>query len=77
MFQNAATTTKHFTSLLGHLFDPNRMFMKRHGTMWDQTDGCGKQAVDTPGHGKDVVDGFNAVQKLFLQTCLRKTSMPE
>ena len=20
-------------------------------------------AVDTPGHGKDVVDGFNAVQK--------------
>eukprot|EP00978_Attheya_sp_CCMP212_P041871 scaffold245745_cov85-Attheya_sp.AAC.1 len=44
MFQNAATTTKHFTSFLRHLFDPNRMFMKRHGTMWDQTDGCcGKQ----------------------------------
>ena len=21
------------------------------------------RAVDTPGHGKDVVDGFNAVQK--------------
>eukprot|EP00978_Attheya_sp_CCMP212_P013622 scaffold34204_cov39-Attheya_sp.AAC.5 len=32
---------------------------------------------DTPGHGKDVVDGFNAVQKRILQTCLRKTSMPE
>jgi hypothetical protein len=100
MFQNAATTTCHFTSLLELLFDPNRMLMKRHGTMWDQTDGCGKQyrcciayyllsvlsvkfqividrAVDTPGHGKDVVDGFNAVQKRFLQTCLRKTSMPE
>eukprot|EP00978_Attheya_sp_CCMP212_P032801 scaffold129609_cov69-Attheya_sp.AAC.2 len=35
------------------------------------------RAVDTPGHGKDVVDGFNAVQKRFLTTCLRKTSKPE
>ena len=23
-------------------------------------------AVDTPGHRKDVVDGFNTVQKLYL-----------
>eukprot|EP00978_Attheya_sp_CCMP212_P017892 scaffold48234_cov60-Attheya_sp.AAC.6 len=98
MFQNAATTTCHFTSLLELLFDHD--CMKRHGTMWDQIDGCGKQyrcciayyllsvlsvkfqiiidrAVDTPGHGKDVVYGFNAVQKWFLTTCLRKTSMPE
>ena len=29
------------------------------------------RAVDTPGHGKDVVDGFNAVQKRYLSTCLR------
>eukprot|EP00978_Attheya_sp_CCMP212_P009286 scaffold21956_cov70-Attheya_sp.AAC.2 len=96
--RNAATTTCHFTLLLELPFDHDRM--KRHGTMWDQTDGCGKQyrcciayyllsvvsvkfqividrAVDTPGHGKDVVDGFNAVQKRFLTTCLRKTNMPE
>ena len=96
--QNAATTTCHLTTLLDQLFQNN--IMLRHGTMWDQTDGCGKQyrcsvayyllsvlsvkfqiiidrAVDTPGHGKDVVDGFNAVQKRFLTTCLRKTSMPE
>ena len=33
--------------------------------------------VDTPGHEKDVVDGFNAVQKLYLPTCLRMRSMPE
>ena len=34
-------------------------------------------AVDTPGHGKDVVDGFSAVQKRYLATCLRIRSMPE
>ena len=33
--------------------------------------------VDTPGHGKDVVDGFNAVQKQYLATCLRMRSTPE
>ena len=27
-------------------------------------------AVDTPGHGKYVVDGFNAVQKQYSATCL-------
>ena len=35
------------------------------------------RAVDTPGHGKDVVDGFNAVQKLYLATYLRMRSTPE
>ena len=35
------------------------------------------RAVDTLGHGKDVVDGFNAVQKLYLSTCLRMRSTPE
>ena len=35
------------------------------------------RAVDTPGHGKDVLDGFNAVQKLYLATCLRMCSTPE
>ena len=33
--------------------------------------------VDTPGHGKDVVDGFNAVQKRYLATCLRMRTTPE
>ena len=35
------------------------------------------RAVDKPGHGKDVVDGFNAVQKQYLATCLRMRSTPE
>ena len=35
------------------------------------------RAVDTPVHGKDVVDVFNAVQKRYLATCLRMRSTPE
>ena len=35
------------------------------------------RAVDAPGHGKDVVDGFNAVQKRYLATCLRMRTTPE
>ena len=35
------------------------------------------RSVDTPCHGKDVVDGFNAVQKQYLATCLRVHSTPE
>ena len=35
------------------------------------------RAVDTPGHGKYVVDGFNTVQKLYLATCLRMSSNHE
>ena len=35
------------------------------------------EAVDTPGHGKDVVDGFNDVQKRYLATCLRMSSTPK
>ena len=35
------------------------------------------RAIDTPGHGKDVVDGFNIVQKRYLATCLRMRSTPE
>ena len=34
-------------------------------------------SVDTPGHGKDVVDGFNAVQKRYLASCLIMRSTPE
>ena len=34
------------------------------------------RAVYTPDHGKDVVDGFNAVQKRYLATCLRMRSTP-
>ena len=33
--------------------------------------------VDTPVHGKYVVDGFNAVQKKDLATCLRMRSTHE
>ena len=35
------------------------------------------RAFDTPGYGKYVVDGFNAVQKQYFATCLRIRSMPE
>ena len=35
------------------------------------------RAVDTPGHRKDVADGFNAFQKRYLATCLRMCSTPE
>ena len=35
------------------------------------------RAVDTPGHGKDVVNGFNAVHKRYLATFLRMRSTPE
>ena len=35
------------------------------------------RAVDTPGHGKNVADVFNAVQKQYLATCLRMCSTPE
>ena len=35
------------------------------------------RAVDTPDHGKYVVDDFNAVQKQYLATCLRMRSTPE
>ena len=34
-------------------------------------------SVDTPGYGKDVVDGFNAVNKQYLSTCLRMRSTPK
>ena len=33
--------------------------------------------VDTPVHSKDVVNGFNAVQKQYLATCLRVCITPE
>ena len=35
------------------------------------------RAVDTPVHGKDVVDGFNAVQKKYSATFFRMRIMPE
>ena len=35
------------------------------------------RAVDITGHGKDVVDGFNAIQKRYLATCLRMRITPE
>ena len=35
------------------------------------------RAVDTLGHGKYVVGGFNAVHKLHLSTCLRMCSTPK
>ena len=35
------------------------------------------RAVDTPGHGKYVVDGFKDAQKQYLATCLRMHSTLE
>ena len=35
------------------------------------------RVVDTPDHGKDVVDGFNTVQKRYLATCFRMRSTTE
>ena len=35
------------------------------------------RAVDTPGHGEDVVHGFNDFQKQYLATCLRMSRTPE
>ena len=35
------------------------------------------RAVDTPGHGKDVVDVFNAAHKRYLAPCLIMRSTPE
>ena len=35
------------------------------------------RAVDTPGHRKDVVDGFNGVQKRYLDTCSIIRGTPE
>ena len=35
------------------------------------------RAVDTPGRVKDVVDGLNAVHKLYLATYFRMRSTPE
>ena len=35
------------------------------------------KAVDTPGQEKDIVDGFNVVQKRYLATCLIMHSTPK
>ena len=35
------------------------------------------RAVDTPGHGKYAVYGFNSVQKRYLANCLRMRSTQE
>ena len=35
------------------------------------------RSVYIPGHGKDIVYGFNAVHKRYLATCLRIISTPE
>ena len=35
------------------------------------------RSVNTPGHGKDVLDVFNAVQKIYLATCLIMLITPE
>eukprot|EP00957_Ditylum_brightwellii_P133927 10212501-Ditylum_brightwellii.AAC.1 len=34
-------------------------------------------AVDAPRHGKDVVDGLNAVNTMFLRTAMLRNSIPE
>eukprot|EP00957_Ditylum_brightwellii_P184269 14035330-Ditylum_brightwellii.AAC.1 len=34
-------------------------------------------AIGAPGHGKDVVDGLNAVDKRYLRTAMLRNSFPE
>ena len=35
------------------------------------------RAVGAPGHGKDVVDGLNAVDKRYLKQCMFRLLHPE
>lgn len=35
------------------------------------------RAIGAPGHGKDLVDGQNAVDKHYLRGCMRRISVPE
>ena len=35
------------------------------------------RAIGTPGHGKDIIDGLNAVTKCFLQKQFCMTGTPE
>ena len=53
-----------------HILLPDVLFIKSYQIVLDR-------AVDTPSHGKDVLDGFNAVQKRYLATCLRMRITPE
>eukprot|EP00957_Ditylum_brightwellii_P184943 14085072-Ditylum_brightwellii.AAC.1 len=34
-------------------------------------------AVGAPGHGKNVMDGLNAVDKRYLRTAILRNSIPE
>ena len=88
--QNADTTTAHLYKLLAMMFEKKQMI--RSGTIKQYRCSIAYYLMsfisklyqivldrtgDTPDHVKDVVDGFNAVQKRYLATCLRMRSTPE
>ena len=96
--QDAATTHAHMTVLLEQLKEIGELLEGM--TMWDDTDGCGKQyrcgtalyllsvlattwgitidrAIGAPGHGKDLVDGLNAVDKVYLRKKMCLVGTPE
>ena len=96
--QDACTTMAHMEVLIEHLLKENHM--AEGSTMWDNTDGCGKQyrcgtalyflsvlavkhgiiidrAIGAPGHGKDIVDGINAIDKEFLRSKMCMIGTPE
>ena len=96
--QDAATTHAHMVVLFEHLKEIGELCAGF--TVWDDTDGCGKQyrcgtafyllsvlactygitidrAIGAPGHGKDVVDGLNATDKVYLRKMMCMTGTPE
>eukprot|EP00966_Prymnesium_polylepis_P017924 413578-Prymnesium_polylepis.1 len=98
--QDAATTHAHMTVLFEHLKEIGELIVGIGMTVWDDTDGCGKQyrcgtamyllsilaskygividrAIGAPGHGKDIVDGLNATDKVFLRKAMCMIGTPE
>jgi hypothetical protein len=96
--QDACMTMAHMEVLIEHLWKEKHM--AEGSTMWDNTDGCGKQyrcgnalyflsvlavehgiiidrAIGAPGHGKDIVDGINAIDKEFLRSKMCMIGTPE
>ena len=96
--QDAATTHAHMLVLFNELKEIGELCAGL--TVWDDTDGCGKQyrcgtalyllsvlaglfgividrAIGAPGHGKDIVDGLNATDKVFLRKAMCMVGTPE
>ena len=96
--QDAATTHAHMLVLFTELKEIGELCAGL--TVWDDTDGCGKQyrcgtalyllsvlagrfgividrAIGAPGHGKDIVDGLNATDKVYLKKAMCMVGTPE